>query len=264
MDVVICREALSNLLEALRVLEETDEQEERYRQLLAALPPYQINAEGGLCEWMHPDLADVQTHVHMSHLYGLFPGWEINPGRHTGNPHLGRARSGIASERAGQHGRVESLFHGEPVGTLWARRQGAGKSTTVAARLYHAKPAELGQRLARHGLSCYWGQGALPPFQIEAGMGFVSAVCEMLVRSRPGFLRCFPPTRSMASWKRAGNHDALRSDGDMSWSENGRALSVELSSRIPQQITLHLPDHFHPSSQTLELASGSVSLEFRA
>jgi hypothetical protein len=43
------------------------------------------------------------------------------------------------------------------------------------------------------GLSCYWGQGALPPFQIEAGMGFVSAVCEMLVRSRPGFLRLLPP-----------------------------------------------------------------------
>jgi hypothetical protein len=41
------------------------------------------------------------------------------------------------------------------------------------------------------GLSCYWGQGALPPFQIEAGMGFVSAVCEMLVRSRPAFCTCF-------------------------------------------------------------------------
>jgi alpha-L-fucosidase 2 len=38
----------------------------------------------------------------------------------------------------------------------------------------------------------FWGQGALPPFQIEAGMGFVSAVCEMLVRSRPGFLRLLP------------------------------------------------------------------------
>ncbi|HEX8833749.1 MAG TPA: glycoside hydrolase N-terminal domain-containing protein, partial [Abditibacteriaceae bacterium] len=78
MDVVVCRETLTNLLEALRVLEETDVEEERYRQLLVALPPYEVNAEGGLREWLHPDLPDCQTHRHMSHLYGLFPGWEIN------------------------------------------------------------------------------------------------------------------------------------------------------------------------------------------
>jgi alpha-L-fucosidase 2 len=59
-------------------LKEIDGHEERYRQLLAALPPYAVNAEGGLREWLHEDLVDVQTHVHMSHLYGLFPGWEID------------------------------------------------------------------------------------------------------------------------------------------------------------------------------------------
>jgi hypothetical protein len=51
---------------------------------------------------------------------------------------------------------------------------------------------------------------------------------------------------------------------DLSWSENGRALSVTLNSRIPQQITLRLPDHFSPSSQIIELPSGITSLEFRA
>jgi alpha-L-fucosidase 2 len=82
MDVVICREALSNLLEALRVLEEPMNRKNDYRQLLAALPPYRNQCGGGLREWLHPDLADVQTHVHMSHLYGLFPGWEISPKTH--------------------------------------------------------------------------------------------------------------------------------------------------------------------------------------
>jgi hypothetical protein len=47
---------------------------------------------------MHADLADVQTHVHMSHLYGLFPGWEINP-EDTPETHAWAcARSGIAPE----------------------------------------------------------------------------------------------------------------------------------------------------------------------
>jgi alpha-L-fucosidase 2 len=114
------------------------------------------------------------------------------------------------------------------------------------------------------GLSSYWGLGALPPFQIEAGMGFVSAVCEMLVRSRPDFVHLLPALP--AAWPHGSVRGITTRCGvrvDMSWSDSGRALSVNLSSRVPQQITLRLPDHFDPSRQTVELPSGSVTLEFR-
>jgi alpha-L-fucosidase 2 len=113
-------------------------------------------------------------------------------------------------------------------------------------------------------LSCFWGQGALPPFQIEAGMGFVSAVCEMLVRSRPGFLRLLPALPD--AWPQGSVRGITTRCGvevDLSWSENGRVLSVDLRSRIPQQITLRLPDHFSPSCRTIDMPSGNVSLEFR-
>jgi alpha-L-fucosidase 2 len=264
MDVVICREALSNLLEALRVLEEVDEQEEHYRQLLAALPPYQINAEDGLCEWMHPDLADVQTHVHMSHLYGLFPGWEINP-EDTPETHTWAVRAlELRQNELGSMAGWSLSF----MANLWARCGHGDRALENLQLLLRGctTPNLLswGNDWRAMGLSCYWGQGALPPFQIEAGMGFVSAVCEMLVRSRPGFLRLLPALP--AAWPHGSVRGITTRCGvtvDMSWSENGRVLSVELSSRIPQQITLHLPDHFSTSSQTLELASGSVSLEFR-
>ena len=114
------------------------------------------------------------------------------------------------------------------------------------------------------GLSMFWGQGGLTPFQIEAGMGFVSAVCEMLIRSRPGFLRVLPALPD--AWPHGSVRGITTRCGvevDLSWSENGRVLSLKLSSRIPQQITLRLPDYFSPSCQIIELAPGSVSLEFR-
>lgn len=96
-------------------------------------------------------------------------------------------------------------------------------------------------------------------------MGFVSAVCEMLVRSRPGFLRLLPALPD--AWPEGSVRGITTRCGvevGMTWSERGRVLSVDLSSRLPQQITLHLPGHFSPSRRTIDLPSGSVSYEFRA
>jgi alpha-L-fucosidase 2 len=265
MDVVICREVLSNLLEALRVLEEADEQEGRYQQLLAALPPYEINAEGGLREWLHPDLDDVQTHRHMSHLYGLFPGWEINP---EDTPEIytqaARALELRQNELSSMAGWSFSFM-----ANLWARVGEGDKALKNLELLLRSSTTP--NLLTWHndwraqGLSMYWGQGAQTPFQIEAGMGFVSAVCEMLVRSRPGFLHLLPSLQS--AWSHGSVRGITTRCGvtvDISWSENGCVLSLELSSRIAQQITLRLPDHFSPSCQTVELAPGRVSFEFRA
>jgi alpha-L-fucosidase 2 len=265
MDVAVCREVLSNLLEALRVLEETDAQEERYRQLLAALPRYEINAEGGLREWVHPDLADVQTHRHMSHLYGLFPGSEINP-ENTPETYAQAVRAlELRQNELGSMAGWSFSF----MANLWARSgQGDRALENVELLLRSCTTPNL---LTWHndwraqGLSMYWGQGAQPPFQIEAGMGFVSAVCEMLVRSRPGFLHLLPALPSAWPHGRVrGITTRCSVTVDLAWSKNGHALSLKLSSPVAQKITLRLPDYFSPSSQTMELASGDTSLEFRA
>jgi alpha-L-fucosidase 2 len=263
MDRAVCHEALTNLLEALRVLGETDPEEARYRQLLASLPDYQTNAEGGLREWMHPDLPDKQTHVHMSHLYGLFPGCEINP---TDTPetfaYAVRALELRQSELGSMAGWSLSFL-----ANLWARSGNGERAVTNLELLLRGctTPNLLswGNDWRAQGLSCFWGMSALPPFQIEAGMGFVSAVCEMLVGSLPGSLRLLPALPK--AWPHGSVHGITTRCGvrvDMSWSENGRVLSAELTSRTPQTITLHLPEHFQPSVRTIEIGGGSVSLEF--
>jgi alpha-L-fucosidase 2 len=264
MDIVVCREALTNLLEALRILGETDEHEEGYRQLLAALPPYEINAEGGLREWMHPDLVDVQTHRHMSHLYGLFPGWEINQ-EDTPETYTQAARAlELRQNELGSMAGWSFAF----MANLWARVGESDKALNNLELLLRSSTTP--NLLTWHndwraqGLSMYWGQGALPPFQIEAGLGFVSAVCEMLVRSRSGFLRLLPALPD--AWPNGNVRGITTRCGvtvDLSWSENGRVLQATLHSRTAQQITLRLPEHFRHSSQIIELTPGSLSLEFR-
>jgi alpha-L-fucosidase 2 len=113
------------------------------------------------------------------------------------------------------------------------------------------------------GLSMYWGHGALPPFQIEAGMGFVSAVCEMLVRSRPGFLQLLPALP--AAWAQGSVRGLTTRCGvtiDLSWTNGGRIVRTTLHSHMAQCITLQLPKYFEPSRQHLELTPGITNLKF--
>jgi len=263
MDVAVCREVLCNLLEALRVLDESDAEEARYRELLAALPPYTANAQGGLREWLHPDLDDVQAHRHLSHLYGLFPGWEIN---YEETPELyeitTRAQELRDNELSSMAGWSFAFM-----ANVWARLGNGDRAlenlkvllrscTTPNLFTWH-------NDWRAQGLSMFWGHGARPPFQIEAGMGFVSAVCEMLVGSRPGFLHLLPALPS--AWP-AGRVCGLTTrcgvTVDFSWSAHGHQLQLTLHSRVAQQITLRLPEGFEPERRLLNVATGSTSLEF--
>ncbi|HEY0010119.1 MAG TPA: hypothetical protein VGB55_15450, partial [Tepidisphaeraceae bacterium] len=265
MDRAVCREVLCNLLEALRVLEVVDPLEAEYRRLLGALPDYQINAEGGLREWMHPDLPDKQTHVHMSHLYGLFPGLEINSEDTPETQAWAERALELRQSELGSMAGWSLSF----MANLWAR-SGKGERALENLQLLLrgcTTPNLLswGNDWRAQGLSCYWGLGALPPFQIEAGMGFVSAVCEMLVRSRPGFIHLLPALPS--AWPHGSVRGITTRCGvqvDMSWSDSGRVLSVTLSSRVSQEIKLRLPDAFEPSVRNVKLASGNATFEYRA
>lgn len=193
MDVTVCRETLYNLLEALRVLEETDEREENYRQLLAALPTYATNAEGGLREWMHADLADVQTHRHMSHLYGLFPSWEINP---EDTPEI-YAQAVRALELRQNELSSMAGWSFAFMANLWARSgQGERALENLEMLLRSCTTPNL---LTWHndwraqGLSMYWGQGAQPPFKSRPEWALSQRFVKCWFVRAQAFCTCFPP-----------------------------------------------------------------------
>lgn len=77
MDVAVIADLLRNLLEAVQTLGLPDARLPRWRALLAALPPYRINADGELAEWLPEHLADHHAHRHASHLYPLW--YELDP-----------------------------------------------------------------------------------------------------------------------------------------------------------------------------------------
>ena len=81
--------------------------------MLAKLPPYLLEPDGTLKEWAWPTLGERYVHRHVSHLYGAWPGDEIDPDR---TPQLAKAAL-IADrhrvpERLAAHGRCHRALVG--------------------------------------------------------------------------------------------------------------------------------------------------------
>ena len=79
MDIAAAKEVFTNLIAIYEEWEVKPEQIKKYLEMIAKIPPYLINEDGALKEWAIDDLEDNYNHRHVSHLYPVWPGHEINP-----------------------------------------------------------------------------------------------------------------------------------------------------------------------------------------
>jgi alpha-L-fucosidase 2 len=95
MDIAVCREALTHLIQAAEILGADADSVPKWKAMLAKIPPYMVEPDGTLKEWAWPTLQERYIHRHVSHLYGVWPGDDIDPDR---TPQLARAAD-IAARR---------------------------------------------------------------------------------------------------------------------------------------------------------------------
>lgn len=81
MDIAVCRDVLTNLISACETLGIEPEGVSKWNAILEKLPPYLVEIDGTLKEWAWPTLLERYNHRHLSHLYGVWPGDEIDPDR---------------------------------------------------------------------------------------------------------------------------------------------------------------------------------------
>ncbi|MFH8609840.1 glycosyl hydrolase family 95 catalytic domain-containing protein [Streptomyces sp. NPDC018029] len=230
----IVHDLLTNTLEAARVLGDSPPFRAELEKTLDALDPgLRIGFWGQLQEWKEDVDDRTDDHRHVSHLYALHPGRQIEPG----------------SEWA-EAAKVSLMARGDG-GTGWSKAW----KINFWARLRDGDHAHrmLGEQLKSSTLPNLWDTH--PPFQIDGNFGATSGIVEMLLQSQHEAIEILPALP--AAWP-AGSVRGLRARGgatlDIDWA-SGRATRIALKAARTRELTLH-SDLFNGGAKTVKARAG--------
>ncbi len=186
MDIAVCREVLTNLIIACETLDIENDGVTKWKAMLAKLPPYLLETDLTLKEWAWPSVQERYSHRHISHLYGVWPGDEIDPDR---TPQL--ALSAVLANRRRTFDTMPTAVAGETL-AAYARCHRA----LVGARLKDNIIVDtqlrqlMEQGYVSTALRCSRETYGMPVPDAQGGIPAI--IMEMLIYSRPGVIEVLP------------------------------------------------------------------------
>jgi|GEM_PF-80182 len=231
MDFMIVKQLLRNIISASESAGVNLDKVAKWKAMLNDLPPYEINNEGELREWMWPGVDENPSHRHVSQLYALF---DIMDPEFINNPGLVRGARLVIDEKM-----------------KYRKRTNGGEMAFGLAQLGFAA-AMLGEERTCYDIlgwlsSQYWNNNMVTThnpgslFNLDLSGGYPALVAKMIVYSEPGLVSLLP---AMPDELRQGSVKGFLLRGgikihSMTWKEGN--INIELSLLNDQEFILRLP-----------------------
>lgn len=257
-DQEVLYELFTNVLEASEIIKDTNPLLGKVSSALSNLATPGISSDGRIMEWSEEFKETEITHRHVSHLYMLYPGNQIDP---VTNPGLAKAAR-------------KSLDVRTDVGTgwslawkvnFWARLKDGDRAYQLLKNLL--KPTETSSLNMSNGGGTYPNLFcAHPPFQIDGNFGGTAGIAEMLLQSQSGCIEVLPALPGI--WKNGEVKGLLARGGfvvDITW-KNNKPHKVTVKSNINNKCIIRSSVALRGNgiAEKSKEQSGSWLLEFNA
>lgn len=187
MDIAIIKELFYHMIESAKITGLHLDKIVTWEEIIHHLPAYAINEDRAVKEWIDNDFDDRYDHRHLSHLYPVFPGNEINE---ENNKELFHAFEVAVKKRKLGAQTGWSFMH---MAAIYARFGKADQALLCMDLL--AQSGILNNFYTLHndwrnmGISLNMREA---PIQMDANMGWTNAVQEMLLYNSPSLIKLLP------------------------------------------------------------------------
>jgi hypothetical protein len=248
MDVAAAKELLTNIISASKELRVNKDKIPLWNSMIEKMPPYMINKDGIIKEWLTPKLDNNDAHRHSSQLYPLYDGIPIEIEE---SKELKEAFKKSIEYKLDKHWRNNQTgFMSFGLVQLGQAATSLGEGELAYECLQH-----LVNRFWLNNLASMHNHRSLLNMDISGGMPAV--LIKMLVSSEPGKI-CLLPALPIKFPK--GSIEGVLCRGmvkikDLSWDQ--KSIKVSLLSEKDQKLRIVLPSVI----EIISVADGNCRIE---